>query len=119
MWCGIALLALGLFPNAAGWIVLSLFGVYALFIGGAQVLEFVYPNELFPTEIRASAVGMGASLAALSSAVGTWLVPISLQSFGIGYTMLAAAIITLLGLLVSLALAPETKSMSLQEAAQL
>lgn len=119
LWSGLALLALGLLPDAAGWIVLSLFGVYALFIGGAQVLEFVYPNELFPTEIRASAVGMGASLAALSSAVGTWLVPVSLQSFGIGVTMLAAAVITLLGLLISLVLAPETKSMSLQEAAQL
>ncbi|MCY1457299.1 cation transport protein [compost metagenome] len=119
LWSGLALLGLGLFPDAQGWVVLSLFGAYALFIGGAQVLEFVYPNELFPTEIRAFAVGMGASLAAFSSAIGTWLVPISLEQFGIANTMFAATAITMLGLAVSLVLAPETKSMSLQEAAAL
>ncbi|MCY1212462.1 hypothetical protein D3C81_1343480 [compost metagenome] len=42
-----------------------------------------------------------------------------LQSIGIGNTMFAAAGVTLLGLLVSLALAPETRSLSLQEAASL
>ena len=79
---GLALLGLGAFPDASGLLVLSLFGAYALFIGGAQVLQLVYPNELFPTEIRASAVGMGASLSRIGAAVGTWLVPISLASFG-------------------------------------
>ncbi|QXH50277.1 MFS transporter [Pseudomonas fakonensis] len=119
LWSGLSLLGLALFPDAEGWLVLSLFGAYGLFIGGAQVLEFVYPNELFPTEIRAFAVGMGASLAAFSSAIGTWLVPISLERFGIGSTLLAATLITMLGLAVAILLAPETRSMSLQEAASL
>ncbi|MFK3771399.1 MFS transporter [Pseudomonas sp. NPDC089406] len=119
LWSGLSLLGLALFPDAEGWLVLTLFGAYGLFIGGAQVLEFVYPNELFPTEIRAFAVGMGASLAAFSSAIGTWLVPISLERFGIGSTMLAATLITMLGLAVAILLAPETRSMSLQEAAAL
>lgn len=116
---GLALLGLGAWPDASGLLVLSLFGAYALFIGGAQVLQLVYPNELFPTEIRASAVGMGASLSRIGAAVGTWLVPISLASFGIGATMYAAAAVTLLGLVVSVLLAPETRSLSLQEAASL
>ncbi|CAM3783243.1 putative metabolite transport protein YaaU [Pseudomonas reidholzensis] len=119
LWSGLSLLGLALLPDAEGWLVLTLFGAYGLFIGGAQVLEFVYPNELFPTEIRAFAVGMGASLAAFSSAIGTWLVPISLEQYGIGSTLLAATLITMLGLAVSLVLAPETRSMSLQEAAVL
>lgn len=119
LWSGVGLLGLGLFPNAAGWVVLLLFGIYALFIGGAQVLEIVYPNELFPTEIRTTAVGVGASLAALSSSAGTWLVPISLEMTGIGNTMLIAAGITFLGLIVSIIFAPETASLSLQEAAAL
>jgi putative MFS transporter len=29
-------------------------------IGGTQILQWVYPNELFPTEIRGSAVGLPA-----------------------------------------------------------
>lgn len=119
LWSGLALLALGAFSDGAELLVLILFGAYAVFIGGAQVLQLVYPNELFPTEIRSAAVGMGASLSRVGAAIGTWLVPISLQGLGIGNTMFAAAAVTLLGLLVSLALAPETRSLSLQEAASL
>lgn len=116
---GLALLGLGALSNASGAVVLALFGAYALFIGGAQVLQLVYPNELFPTEIRALAVGMGASLSRIGAAVGTWLVPLALDRIGIGNTMFVAAGVTLLGLLVSIALAPETRSLSLHEAASL
>jgi putative MFS transporter len=116
---GLALLGLGAFSDASGPLVLTFFGAYALFIGGAQVLQLVYPNELFPTEIRAIAVGTGASLSRIGAAIGTWLVPISLEHIGISNTMYAASAVTLLGLLVSIALAPETRSMSLSEAASL
>jgi putative MFS transporter len=119
LWSGLALLGLGGFADSSEMLVLGLFGAYAVFIGGAQVLQLVYPNELFPTEIRSLAVGMGASLSRIGAAIGTYLVPISLQAIGIGNTMFAAAAVTLLGLVVSLALAPETRSLSLQEAASL
>ena len=65
------------------------------------------------------AVGMGASFSRIGAAVGTWLGPMSLQRVGIGNTMFAAAAVTLVGLLVSVALAPETRHLSLQEAASL
>jgi putative MFS transporter len=116
---GLALLGLGAFSTASGPVVLSFFGAYALFIGGAQVLQLVYPNELFPTEIRAQAVGMGASLSRIGAAIGTWMVPLALERVGIANTMYAASAVTLLGLLVSIALAPETRSLSLHEAASL
>jgi putative MFS transporter len=116
---GLALLGLGAFSNASGLVVLSFFGAYALLIGGAQVLQLVYPNELFPTEIRAFAVGTSASLSRIGAAIGTWMVPLALERIGIANTMYAAAAVTLLGLLVSIALAPETRSLSLQEAASL
>lgn len=119
LWSGLALLALGSFANSSEVLVLGLFGAYAVFIGGAQVLQLVYPNELFPTEIRSLAVGAGASFSRIGAAIGTYLVPLSLQAFGIGNTMYAAAAVTMLGLLVSLLLAPETRSLSLQEAASL
>jgi len=88
-------------------------------IGGAQVLEYVYPNELFPTEIRASAVGLATSLSRIGAAVGTYLVPISLASYGIANTMFAAALISLFGALISWWLAPETSKLDLQQAAAL
>lgn len=119
LWSTLALLGLGLFSDGSEILVLVLFGAYALFIGGAQVLELVYPNELFPTEIRAFAVGMGSSLSRIGAAAGTWLVPISLQGIGIGNTMLIAALVSLTGLVVSVWLAPETRGMTLETAASL
>ncbi|HGM5580842.1 TPA: MFS transporter [Pseudomonas putida] len=119
LWSGMALLLLGLFPDASPTTVLVLFGAYAVLIGGAQVLEYVYPNELFPTEIRASAVGLATSLSRIGAAVGTYLVPISLASLGVANTMFAAALVSLFGALISWWLAPETSRLDLQQAAAL
>lgn len=119
LWSSLALLGLGVFSDGAEIAVLLLFGAYALFIGGAQVLELVYPNELFPTEVRAFAVGIGSSMTRVGSAIGTWLVPMSLAGIGIGNTMYAAAAVSFVGLLVSLLLAPETRGMSLEQASSL
>lgn len=118
-WSGIALLLLGLYPDSSSYLILAMFSAYALATGGAQTLQFVYPNELFPTEIRGSAVGLASSLSRIGAAIGTYLVPLALVRLGIGTTMLVAAGITLLGFLVSLKMAPETKSCSLEDAASL
>ncbi|MCE6234900.1 MFS transporter [Acinetobacter pittii] len=119
LWSGLALLLLGAFSDASEMIVLVFFGAYALFIGGAQVLELVYPNEIFPTELRPYAMGWGVSATRIGAAIGTFLVPMSLDTIGIGNTMYVAAAVTLVGLIVSIAWAPETKSKSLAEAAAL
>lgn len=119
LWSGLALLLLGLLRDGPSLIILLMFGLYALFIGGAQVLQLVYPNEIFPTEIRAGAVGVGTSLSRIGAAVGTWLVPVSLQTVGIGTTMYIAAAITFFGLIVSWFLAPETNARSLEDASSL
>ncbi|MBK0097310.1 MFS transporter [Erwinia sp. S63] len=119
LWSGLALLLLGALRDGPSMIILLMFGAYALFIGGAQVLQLVYPNEIFPTEIRAGAVGIGTSMSRIGAAVGTYLVPISLQTIGIGYTMYIAAGITFIGLIVSWFLAPETASRNLDDAASL
>jgi len=119
LWSGLALLLLAAFSNSHELLVLCLFGAYAVFIGGAQVLQLVYPNELFPTEIRAFAVGIGTSLSRVGAAVGTYLVPLSLTSIGIGNTMYVAAGVTFIGLAAAWAMAPETRSLNLRDAAAL
>ncbi|PRD14878.1 MFS transporter [Pantoea coffeiphila] len=119
LWSGLALALLGLLRDGPSPVILLLFGTYALFIGGAQVLQLVYPNEIFPTEIRAGAVGIGTSMSRIGAAIGTWLIPVSLQTIGIGATMYIAAGITAVGLIVSWFLAPETASRSLEDAASL
>ena len=118
-WSGLALLMLGTFSDSSEMMVLVLFGAYALFIGGAQVLELVYPNEIFPTELRPYAMGWAVSATRIGAAIGTFFVPMSLETIGIGNTMYVAAVVTLIGLIVSIAWAPETKSKDLAEAAAL
>lgn len=119
LWSGLALLGLGEFADGSQMLVLVLFCAYAVLIGGAQVLELVYPNELFPTEMRAIGVGMATSFSRIGAAVGTWLVPMSLDTIGISNTMFVAAGVTLLGLIVSIMTAPETKGLSLEQATSL
>ncbi|WP_425604919.1 MFS transporter [Actinomycetospora termitidis] len=119
VWAGLAMLALGLFPDAPVAVVMGLFVAYAIFIGGSQILQWIYPNELFPTEIRGSAVGLASSLSRIGAAVGTYLVPLSLAGLGIGPTMVIGAVITLLGFVVSWAWAPETRNLSLSQASGL
>lgn len=116
LWSGLALLLLGIFPEGPAMLTLLLFGAYAVFIGGAQVLQYVYPNELFPTAIRGSAVGLVTSLSRVGAAIGTYLVPMSLTSIGIVHTMYVAFGISVVGLWVALAMAPETRSMDLHHA---
>ncbi|MGV9863647.1 MFS transporter [Rhodococcus koreensis] len=118
-WSGLTLLLLGLFPGSPVPVILCLFATYAIFTGGAQVLQLVYPNELFPTEIRGSAVGLASSLSRVGGAVGTYMVPIALDRWGIGPTMLGAAAIALIGLAVSAAWAPETRGKSLADSARI
>jgi MFS transporter, putative metabolite transport protein len=116
-WSGLALLALGLFPNISPILILTLFCIYAVFIGGSQVLQFIYPNELFPTEIRGAAVGLASSLTRIGAAVGVYLVPIALEKNGIGNTLLIGAAITAIGYALSYKMAPETTHKTLEEAA--
>jgi Sugar (and other) transporter. len=72
LFSGVGLLGLGASHAASGAIILLFFSMYALFIGGAQVLCLVYPNEIFPTEMRSVAVGIGTSFS--SCRCGGWYV---------------------------------------------
>jgi len=119
IWAGLALLLLGIFPGAPAGLILVFFALYAILIGGTQILQWVYPNELFPTEIRGSAVGLASSLSRIGAAIGTYLVPEALSHIGIGPTMIIAAVITLVGGGISMLWAPETRGLTLGESCAL
>ncbi|MFB7223254.1 MFS transporter [Streptomyces sp. NPDC002596] len=110
---------LGLFPTGPAVLVIVCFCLYALASGGPNILEWSYPNEIFPTEIRATAMGVVTAISRIGAAIGTYLLPLSLNKYGNGPTMLMAAALTLAGLIVSLLLAPETKGKSLSEASSI
>lgn len=67
--------------------------------------------------IGASAVGTATAISRIGAFLGTFALPSVLDKLGIGITMLIMTGITAVGLILCIALAPETKGMSLAEAA--
>lgn len=111
-----SLAVLGVFPNSVIWVVVACFAVYAFFSGGPGILQWLYPNELFPTEIRASAVGAAMAFSRIGTVITIFGLPIFLEKYGIGPTVLVGVGFSVLGLVVSILMAPETKGMTLLEA---
>lgn len=116
---GLGLLYLAIYPDSQLWVVAIAFAVYAIFNGGPSILEWIYPNELFPTEVRATAVGLCTGISRIGAAIGTFATPWALANLGISTTMYIAAGIAGVGALVSYFMAPETQGQTLDEAAAL
>jgi MFS transporter, putative metabolite transport protein len=90
-------------------IVVPAFLCYAVAIGAAAGLELIYPAELFPTPIRASATGFAAGISRVGAFVGTFALPVALERFGVTAVMWTAAFLSFAGLAIALAFAPETR----------
>lgn len=73
------------------------------------------PNELFPTEVRATAVGIAIGFSRIGTIAATYGTPLALTAWGVGPVMLVAAGLALLGLVLSYFMAPETRGKSLAE----
>ena len=120
----LALMALGLLvpgvaPTAPILVIIIAFAVYAFFSGGPGILQWLYPNELFPTEVRATAVGVAIAISRIGVVASTYGLPLFLNAYGIGATMLAGCALLLVAVVMSIFFAPETRGMTLSEASSL
>lgn len=120
----LALMALGLlipgiWPAAHVVVIIAAFALYAFFSGGPGILQWLYPNEMFPTEVRATAVGVAIAISRIGVVVSTYGLPIFLAAYGIGPTMLTGAGLLVLALVLSVFMAPETRHLTLGEASSL
>lgn len=114
-----ALALLGWVDHMQISLVVIAFAVYAFFSGGPGILQWLYPNELFPTDIRASAVGVIMSISRIGTVISTWALPVFIARYGISTVMLIGAFISLVGLVVSVLFAPETKGLTLNESGKI
>lgn len=110
------LVLLGLTRSSAV-LVTILLGVYALVIGGPTILQWIYPNELFPTEIRATAMGIGVAISRIGAVLGTFVVPLLIGGAGIAATMIIVGVFSAIGAVASSIMAPETHGRPLTDAA--
>lgn len=108
-----ALGPIGVWPHAPTLLLFPLFLVFTFTMSASSNLDQVYPPELFPTGVRSSGVGLLNGLSRVGSAIGTFLLPVSLSAYGFSASMIALAVLLVVGALASWAWAPETKGVAL------
>ena len=113
MFIGLAILAI--WPTAPIQIIIAGFGVYAFASGAPGILQWLYPNEMFPTEVRATAVGLAIAFSRIGVVISTYGQPLFMAQYGVGATMAVGAGLVLVALVWSFFAAPETRGMSLEE----
>lgn len=111
-----AMAVLGWYKGAPIAVVIACFGIYAICSGGPGNLQWLYLNELFPTQVRASAMGVAMAFSRIGTVFSIYLLPGLISTRGIEAVMLMGAGISALGALVSILFAPETKGLTLAAA---
>lgn len=96
-------------------LAIVLFTAFAFVLAAAVNLEFVYPPELFPTDLRASGVGVAVAGSRIGSAGSTFLLPVVASAYGISTALVGCVVVLLVGGLVCWAWAPETSTETLTE----
>jgi putative MFS transporter len=99
----------------AGVAVVSFFG-YLYFYGIMSILPGIYPDEVFPTSVRTSGVGLASAASRMGAAAGTFLLPLSLHHLGLSWSMTFMGAVSLIGGITSFAWAPETNGQHLSAA---
>jgi len=76
---------------------------------------YLYSAELYPTRLRAVGTGLGSAWLRIGSSIGPALVGTIVGNYGIQYVFAAFAAVAVLGSLITLAFAIETKGRVLEE----
>ena len=111
---------LALIPNLEKMAIpfLMIYGLSFFFTEfGPNATTFVYPSELFPVRVRTTGHGIAAAMGKVGGFVGVFLFPYLMHWKHLLAAESAAAIVSLLGLVVTWTLLPETKGKTLEEIA--
>ena len=97
-----------LWQTMPGTLAMILLAALALVLAMSIVLEFAYPPELFPTELRASGVGLTVAVSRIGAGGGTFLLPVISDAWGIYASLWMCVGALLVGGIVCHLWAPET-----------
>jgi putative MFS transporter len=112
-----ALLALIAVRHPAPFAIVGLFALFAGVLSAASNLVYVYLPELFPTDLRASGIGLAVACSRVGSAISTFLLPIVVAAFGVRLALGVCALVLLAGAAVCQRWAPETRHATLTRVA--
>lgn len=112
----IPLLILGFWISAPAGVIVACFGIHVF---GNQafgtITAYIYPTESFPTELRTTGIGFCSAVSRIFACFGTFAMPVIITSFGIHVALIGIAVVVIIGLIVTLAWAPETGNKSIDE----
>jgi PHS family inorganic phosphate transporter-like MFS transporter len=109
---------LAVIPNLETMVIpfLAIYGFSYFFTEfGPNATTFVYPSEIFPVKVRTTGHGIAAAAGKMGGFLGVFLFPYLMKWKGLLGAESAAAIVSILGLIVTWTLLPETKGKTLEE----
>ena len=115
---GAAFGAMAIIPNIEHVVTpfLMIYGLSYFFTEfGPNATTFVYPAELFPVEARTTGHGIAAATGKMGAFAGVFLFPVLMHWRGLAGAEATAAAVSILGMVVTVGLLPETKGKSLEE----
>jgi len=110
----IAMLILSAASNLAVGVMIVLFAIFAGVISAASNLVYVYLPELFPTDLRASGIGLAVAASRFGSAASTFVLPVIVAMYGARTALGACVAVLAVGAAVCYRWAPETRHLSLE-----
>ncbi|WP_438390374.1 MFS transporter [Caballeronia sp. DA-9] len=110
----IVLACLSFGSHLPGSAVVPLFAIFALVLSGTNNLCFLYPQELFTTELRATALGFAVAASRVGSAVTTFLFPSIVATYGGQAAVYLCVAVLAAGGVACAIWAPETRHASLE-----
>jgi putative MFS transporter len=108
-----AMLILSVWNGMPAYLMILLFAVFAGLLSAASNLVYVYLPELFPTDLRASGIGVAVAASRMGSAISTFLLPIIVAGFGVRAALGACVAVLAIGALICRQWAPETRNLPL------
>jgi putative MFS transporter len=108
----LAILSFGAHLPAA--VIVGLFAAFACILSGTNNLCFLYPQELFSTQVRATALGFAVAASRIGSAVTTFLFPSIVAIYGGQAAVYLCVAVLAIGGVVCAMWAPETSQASLE-----
>jgi len=106
-------LALALWTHIPGLAMILLFAAFAGVLSAVSNLVYVYIPELFPTDLRASGIGLATAASRTGSAASTFLLPVVVADYGIRVTLGACVAVLVAGAVICQVWAPETRNLRL------
>jgi putative MFS transporter len=107
------MLALSVWSDIPALAMSILFAVFAGVLSAASNLCYVYLPELFPTDLRASGIGLAIAASRIGSAVSTFLLPVVVAGYGVRTALGACVTVLAVGALICRRWAPETQHVPL------